>query len=936
MKKYLNFALVLVAGLSVVLSCSKIEKEIDNPAVKPGNEAVVSVPVTITATLPDADTKVAFEATFDANFKPTAMKRTWEADDKLRVINPSNTAQYAELDLQSGDGSNTAVFHGTLNFTASAFNVEVVEAQAHTTSYGVQTQAANGDTNHLQFVASATGVTDLTAAINLTETSGVLGIIAKLPASATDIESVDIVKISDNSTVLKINLTDPAVGSDPVLKLFANMQAGVTIDAGEYFIRFNAPSTAAHTVYTRYYNLASAVAFGTQTSGVGEYRTLKLNCVNTDKYAGGSDNGSATAPYLIADKYQLAAVHGLAPANATTYFKMMDNVDMQGLDHKSLNTDIDGFSQAVDFNGNNKTISNLGKHLFYVLKGSVYDLTLDRSNVTSRGILADYIQGSGHTVTNITVTNGAVTYGGSDAGGLIGYINKGTDAAVVTATITNCTVSNTDVSGVGVIGGVLGFTDAKVEVSGCTFTGGTVTATARYCGGLIGSTGDYASTITDCHVTDATITSSSDRVGGCVGQIGKNGVTFKGCTVGTSSQRVTIASTASGSTVNAGGFAGVCYGTVTGNGSERNKTYVTITSSNSTTSTYVNIGGFIGYLEAGTIDKSDADAVMSSIKGHRVAGFAAYVTSKAPGCTVDNCTSQVQISGAQNYIAGFIGDSAAANHVITNNTAAGSVSGAAAVAGFVGQATQGTWTGNSTSCTVTGSGANNGGFAGWLDGNVTVSRCSCSGEVTGNGNVCGGFVGLARNGATINDCYSTSTLSGTTRKRGGIIGYVDAGTATVNRCYSTSNISANFELGGLVGYVIAAATLNMSNSAAWNGSIVASSRTDANWSSAAVVGVLVSTTSTLTNNYRNPAMTLTTYWGNATDSGVQLTTAFQHPDVDSTHPLTDWNGAAVTSSTMRPYQGKCDASKTLSELASTTLGWDSSVWDFTGDLPTLK
>lgn len=936
MKKYLNFALVLFAGLTVALSCAKQETNLDNPGLEQGQEVTEGRIITISATLSDALTKVIYEAEYDGDNKPTAVKHTWENTDQLYVWSQDHS-QSAILDLVSGDGTNSATFSGPVNFTDASYDLEV--ASTVPADYASQAQACDGDLGHIVFIAGKTGVTDLTAPVTLDETSGILAVIAQLPAGVAEtIESLEIASVDGSavfgtSPTLTVAIGTGDVDSDNILKIYANVPSGWTINSGtELFLRFNAPSSA-HTVYTRYYKAAADKPLGD-----GKFTWLKLNCSQTDKHAGPAtaDGSTAEKAYLIADKYQLAAVHGLAPANATTYFKMMDNVDMLGMDFKSLNTDIDGFSQAVNFNGNNKTISNLGKHLFYVLKGSVYDLTLDRSNVTSRGILADYIQGSGHTVTNITVTNGAVTYGGSDAGGLIGYINKGTDAAVVTATITNCTVSNTDVSGVGVIGGVLGFTDAKVEVSGCTFTGGTVTATARYCGGLIGSTGDYASTITDCHVTDATITSSSDRVGGCVGQIGKNGVTFKGCTVGTSSQRVTIASTASGSTVNAGGFAGVCYGTVTGNGSERNKTYVTITSSNSTTSTYVNIGGFIGYLEAGTIDKSDADAVMSSIKGHRVAGFAAYVTSKAPGCTVDNCTSQVQISGAQNYIAGFIGDAAAANHVITNNTAAGSVSGAAAVAGFVGQATQGTWTGNSTSCTVTGSGANNGGFAGWLDGNVTVSRCSCSGEVTGNGNVCGGFVGLARNGATINDCYSTSTLSGTTRKRGGIIGYVDAGTATVNRCYSTSNISANFELGGLVGYVIAAATLNMSNSAAWNGSIVASSRTDANWSSAAVVGVLVSTTSTLTNNYRNPAMTLTTYWGNATDSGVQLTTAFQHPDVDSTHPLTDWNGNAVTSSTMRPYQGKCDAEHSLSWLAENTLGWPDTIWDFSGALPTLK
>ncbi len=36
------------------------------------------------------------------------------------------------------------------------------------------------------------------------------------------------------------------------------------------------------------------------------------------------------------------------------------------------------------------------------------------------------------------------------------------------------------------------------------------------------------------------------------------------------------------------------------------------------------------------------------------------------------------------------------------------------------------------------------------------------------------------------------------------------------------------------------------------------------------------------------------------------------------------------------YHGKVEPGKTLSQLASTTLGWSSDVWDFTGDLPTLK
>ena len=60
MKKIMNYAVVLFAGLSVVLSCSKIEKGIDNPVVEPGVENARAI--TITAILPEADTKVTYDA----------------------------------------------------------------------------------------------------------------------------------------------------------------------------------------------------------------------------------------------------------------------------------------------------------------------------------------------------------------------------------------------------------------------------------------------------------------------------------------------------------------------------------------------------------------------------------------------------------------------------------------------------------------------------------------------------------------------------------------------------------------------------------------------------------------------------------------------------------------------------------------------------------
>ena len=193
---------------------------------------------------------------------------------------------------------------------------------------------------------------------------------------------------------------------------------------------------------------------------------------------------------------------------------------------------------------------------------------------------------------------------------------------------------------------------------------------------------------------------------------------------------------------------------------------------------------------------------------------------------------------------------------------------------------------------------------------------------------------FSANETTVEDCYSTTNIATTTRKIGGMVGYLDAGTLNMTRCYATSTISAQFESGGLVGFV-SVEGLNMSKCAAWNSSITASSRGASNWSSAACVGVTY-LTCTLTDNYRNPNMDSTVYWGTNAACTVNLPTSFQHPNVSSSAPLTDPNGNAVTHANNRPYQGKCDTSKTLSQLASSTLGWSSEIWDFTGDLPTLR
>lgn len=923
--------LMSLATLVIIPACQKVAPVQDNPAAKKQ--------VTVTASIPADGITTRVALTQDETNKKT-IKLSWENDDVITI----NGEPFAIDPTTISSNGKTAQFTG--NDPGSG--PYTIAYSALPGGFAEQTQSADGNTDHLGYGASLAGVTDYEvfsfdsewAAANgaTLKQSSVLRLRALLPADvASNVQKV-IFKASDNvfagGNTLTVTLTVPGTeGTDNELDVYATLPAGdVTLSEDmDLLIQFQV-SDAAYDKYTAYRKVASGTHF--VVSGQSQY--LGIKCTNIEQYAGTNDAGTEDNPYLIGDRHQLAAVHDLASTTSKTYFKMIDDVDMTDMtSYVPINDGVTGYTQVVDFDGNDKTVSHLGKHLFYVLKGDVYDLILEDCSVNSRGILAEYIQGTGHTVTNVNVNDGTVNYTGSydntkGIGGLIGTINNGSGTVV---TITDCKVRNTNVTAKGLVGGVIGYANSIINMSGCEYSGGTVTASNnRWCGGMLGSTGDFASTIADCQVMNATVTSSSDRVGGFTGQIGRNGVTVKGCTVGTESQKVTVHSSLSGATVNLGGFAGVCYGIVTKNGEVRNKAFVNITCDNSNAGTSVNIGGFVGYLEKCSIDYSDANATISSIRGHQVGGFAAFLTN-AGTCTIDNCTASGTVTG-NNFVAGFIGQANAADHVITNNTSAGSVSGAATVAGFVGMASQGTWTKNSTSCTVSASGANSGGFAGQLNGNVTVSKCFTTGTVTGSGNVCGGFTAIASNGATINDCYSTSDLGGGTRKRGGLVGYVDAGTVSINRCYTTSNISNNFEMGGLIGFV-SVETLTMTKCAAWNGTLVASSRADNNWSSAACVGVTYPSC-TLTDNYRSPDMDLLAYWGTNSGCSINLPNSFQHPNVSPSTPLTDPSGNAVTSSTMRPYQGKCEEGKTLSQLASTTLGWSGDVWDFTGDLPVLK
>lgn len=898
MKKIIKSAFIALGAVLLVFSCSKTDTD---SGKENNNQFKDGKAITISATLPDVLTKVTFTPGTDGSGNPK-IALTWEDGDQLRVADHDDHSNYSDFDLEdSSIGNKVGEFTGT-PVDAESYDVWVI----HASVTAAQTQASDGDASHLEYMAQKNGIAKaaLSSSIILTDISSVLGIHAKLPAGvATTITSVELTaseNIFFSGKTLTINLTDASGAANDELKLYATLPSGSTaIPTGTtLFVRFNS-SNASHTVYTAYRELGSGLTFES-----GCLNNLKLNCVNTDKYAGLDDDGTAEHKYLIADKYQMNSVNGLATGGQTTYFKLIDDINMSGVTFNHINTN-SGYTQVVNFDGNNKIISNLGADLFYVFKGSIQNLTLSGSNVgTKRGIFAEYCQGTGHTITNVDITGGSMTGTSANSGALIGRINSGSDGvttvtitdcdiidtavkggaqtggllgsvevkvvvdnctvskstgtSTVTASgsnsggligqttaeviITDCTVSGTNVTGTGVVGGVVGFANSLVTISGSKYTGGTVSASAKFCGGFLGSTGNYASTVTNCQVEDATISTTctdDPRCSGFVGQLQTN-CQVKGCTVGTSSKKVTVSTPqpASGKVLNSGGFVGVNYGTITKNGEVRTKAYVTVTSAN-TLGQPLQLGGFVGF-HRGVIEYCDAEVDMSGLQGQYIGGFAGYAVNN--GTTSRYNTVKGSIKG-NNYTGGYVGY--VDNNSITftgNQVLSGSVvNGQSAVGGFAGYVPNGTFSDNTVAGTVTVRGSNGGGFVGTTEGG-SFTDCSTSASVTGQGTVIGGFVGngvvaemtrcfstgaVVKNSAdgnvvggfgggvetcTLDGCYfsgSVTTTAVASEMVGGFIGQLKPATgalASIQNCYSTGTVNGSGRwTGGFIGYIFRAA-----------------------------------------------------------------------------------------------------------------------------------
>lgn len=862
MKKLLYIGLAAAAGLAF-FACSKdTSKGTDTPEESTGKL------VTITASIPEEGlaTKVSF-AEDETTLRLT--KIAWEAGDVLDIAGKTFTIVDASI---STDGK-TASFTGEEPAAASSYTVKYNSIASKGIDLNAQEQEANGSTKHLGYSIVVEASDYKTVSFeNATSQSSVLQLRAKLPDGIKD----DVKKVIFKSNLavfngekqLTVALADGRTGDDNLLNVYATLPAGpVTIPSTEkmeLLIQFQVG--ADYEKYTAYREFASDKEF--IKDGAAQY--IGIDCSNIESYAGKNDDGTSSHPYLIGDKYQLKAMSGRLETTKT-YFKLVDDIDMTNEAWTSLNASLD---KIVALDGNNKGITHLSAPLFDDLNGEVKDLTIKDATVVAgnkiTGILANTVKTGASTIENVDITGTGSSTSSVKAsnytGGLIGEIDASNTS------IEGCDVTNTNVSGT-LAGGVVGYANALVTMSYCTYSGGTVTASERYAAGFIGSVADNASVISDCSVSDASVKASKDRVGGFVGQF-QTKATVKNSNV----TDVNVESALSGQATNIGGFVGVQYGTcenchVYGNS--------TVSTSNSTKNQQVNIGGFGGFIRGHASGCSTVATIGSESKlqiGSHVGGFAGILTNNSQGKgKLTKCFSSGNIYSSDRYIGGLVGKTEDVD---------------------------------------------------------PISMCYSISNVIASDN-CGGLVGWVGNAIEISDSYATGDVKATGQRGGGLIGLVETtSNVTIRRCYASGDVSEKFSNGGLI-CRISNATCTVVNCAAWNSSVYASANGSGNWSTGAVVGVAFPKC-TLTDNYRNPNMALTAYWVPASN--------FQHANVSASHPLTDSTGAEMTDSSTAsgqphypqyPYHGKVEAGKTLSQLASTILGWDSNIWDFTGDLPKL-
>lgn len=314
-------------------------------------------------------------------------------------------------------------------------------------------------------------------------------------------------------------------------------------------------------------------------------------------------------------------------------------------------------------------------------------------------------------------------------------------------------------------------------------------------------------------------------------------------------------------------------------------------------------GGFGGNGNMATFTNCSADIVIRA-GGPDVGGFIGLGQGTIE---IENCTAEVDLAaqkdpGSNMRYGGIVGYHKGTTISIKNSSASGIIS-----CGYSCNCAAGilAYSGSTTSTLIS-------------QCKSTVDFRKDTGKQLSN---CGGMVGCHGSSGicTIENCYSTGDMT-IHQTCGGVVGRQEAGTLTITNCYSTSTLDGYSGLGSIVGAASkTGCMLHMSGCIGWSASIKATREDSSKYGCGALVGSS-SGKNTITGCVRNPEMAFS---DPARPDG--LTT---HADVANADLAGDPN-------TNRPYDGR-PSSETTASAASAAAGWNTDIWDLSGDLPELK
>ena len=679
--------LSLLALSAVLAGCAEKLVEPDvKPEEKPGEEQVVEQQ-TITVSLPD-DSEVESKVSIEAGEGKLVLN--WEKDDQVTIIG----AKPETFKLSDGVGKKVAKFTGNQvepaeDGTYTLIYPAVSSEEYDNTSYEGQTQTGNNNISHIRFNAKAVSTTTCFA-IDEVEMNGAIKFYMKLPeeiGNPTEIivNSPTPIFYATNAASaegmvdqMSLKLKDVVLGDKRILTAYM-MTAPQTVEiAANAFLKITVlGDTDPQMKYVK------NIKPGAVSLPSGKVNVFQINDKNWASYKL-SGKGTEASPYLIHNLDELKMMRASLVHGKTLYYKLVNSIDMEGVDWEPLNWE-DPYDCGMVFDGNGKTLSNLKSTdktyagFAGVLYGELYNVKFENAQISNNhncGVIGGFIGTAGRPahLHDVTVTGDSkVTVIGNFEGIACGGLASNAREARVENCTVNCTVLNesdssasTDKKNRNATGGIIGKTiGSDSTLKGLNFTGSVTSTTEKYTGGILGWQQNSGVNIENCTV-DATITSRAERVGGIVGHF--EGGTISGCTVqGSVKQESDV--------WNTGGIAGI----VSRDSQISNcKVEASVSSSKGH-----GVGGILGTSEnAVTITRCEFSG---KINGRDQTGGIIGLMKKNSNSTVSDCKFSGIISDAGQRVGGIVGELASLGQVY-NCISTGNITGWQAVGGICGRA----------------------------------------------------------------------------------------------------------------------------------------------------------------------------------------------------------------------------------------------------------